>query len=404
MQRSTTSKAPTKAPPKAAASVPKTSSSVTKKPSSTTSGTRTGLKAAIKKPASRGKGFEIDEDSLFGNSLSLEKIYSQAQQSGSLNLASRKLETIPPEVFKLKELTFEEEGKWWEREDLKRIDLSHNQISSIPPDIAQLGEFLQVFLISNNKLQSVSKEVYQLNVLVKLDLSSNQLEHLESGISSLVSLSELLLSGNALASLPEDIGDCPSLEKLDVSQNKLKTLPEKLGKCRNLRTLMLGNNEIVDFPAVAITALGKLQELELQNNKLVQCPPLSKLHFLVRVNLSQNKLKAPPEFGGDLAELKEIHLGFNNMDVLATSPTFFKLPNLTLLNVQNNNIGILPPELIELRSLNFLVFPFFLFPIPFSLHLFLSFFLSFSFEIVPNNSIYFNFFFEHSCRMFETMR
>lgn len=62
-----------------------------------------------------------------GSNLSLNKILQNAQQSGNLNLSNRQLPQIPPEVFKLDELNFGEDGKWWEREALKLIDLSGNE-------------------------------------------------------------------------------------------------------------------------------------------------------------------------------------------------------------------------------------------------------------------------------------
>ncbi|EMM76696.1 leucine rich repeat protein [Leptospira santarosai str. 2000030832] len=75
-----------------------------------------------------------------------------------------------------------------------------------------------------------------------LDLSENQLTTLPKEIGKLQKLQELYLSGNQLTTLPREIGKLQTLQELGLSGNRLITLPKEIGQLKNLRWLSLKNN------------------------------------------------------------------------------------------------------------------------------------------------------------------
>ena len=78
----------------------------------------------------------------------------------------------------------------------------------------------------------------------KLDLSSNQLTQLPSEIGHLTRLTYLTLSSNRLTQLPSEIGQLTQLTKLYSGNNQLTQLPTEIGNLTQLTTLALHNNPI----------------------------------------------------------------------------------------------------------------------------------------------------------------
>lgn len=86
------------------------------------------------------------------------------------------------------------------------LDLSGNQISELPPQIAE-PQYLSILNLSNNQLKQLPPQIGQLQGLRSLDLSGNQLSQLPSEITRLQQLEYLDLSGNPELPISEDFLD-----------------------------------------------------------------------------------------------------------------------------------------------------------------------------------------------------
>ena len=104
---------------------------------------------------------------------------------------------------------------------LTTLDLSYNQLTSLPDSIGMLTS-LTILYLSNNQLTSLSESIRKLTSLTTLDLSYNQLTSLADSIEMLTSLTDLDLSNNQLTSLPESIGMLTSLTNLYLYNNQLR--------------------------------------------------------------------------------------------------------------------------------------------------------------------------------------
>ena len=99
-----------------------------------------------------------------------------------------------------------------------------------------------------NKFTELPSEIVDLKVLRRLDVSYNQLVSLPTSIQKLNQLEELHLSGNKLTELPSEIGDLKELRRLDVSGNPLSMDAihvlemKKKGMTRSVITGGCGNN------------------------------------------------------------------------------------------------------------------------------------------------------------------
>lgn len=205
-------------------------------------------------------------------------MFRRARGSGALNLSSQSLAEIPSQVFALagnyfrKYLTLKKansgslqltknlipasflhaenldaDEKFWEVVELTKVDLSYNEITSIPPTIEALALSLRSFKARDNKLVSLPREFFALVNLTHLDLAgyvvfilyfskslgvlgkhvlseaaicyfySNEIESIE-GIGSMSGLKELVLSNNRLKELPNIVVRSCLTRKTNISR------------------------------------------------------------------------------------------------------------------------------------------------------------------------------------------
>ncbi|KAF5428813.1 Leucine-rich repeat (LRR) protein [Candidatus Methanophagaceae archaeon] len=151
------------------------------------------------------------------------------------------------------------------------LDLSRNQLTSLPVEIEKLKNLTELNL-SYNQLNKLPAEIGKLKNLTTLNLSHNQLTTLPAEIGKLKNLAKLDLSWNQLTTLPAEIGKLTNLTKLDLSWNQLETLPAEIVELKNLTTLNLSGNQLKTLPA-EIVELKNLTTLNLSGNPLESPPP-----------------------------------------------------------------------------------------------------------------------------------
>ncbi|XP_024907271.1 leucine-rich repeat and calponin homology domain-containing protein 4 isoform X2 [Pteropus alecto] len=137
---------------------------------------------------------------------------------------------------------------------LTYLNLSRNQLSSLPPYICQLP--LRVLIVSNNKLGALPPDISTLGSLRQLDVSSNELQSLPTELCSLSSLRDLNVRRNQLSTLPDELGDLP-LVRLDFSCNRISHIPVSFCRLRHLQVILLDSNPLQSPPA-QICLKGKL--------------------------------------------------------------------------------------------------------------------------------------------------
>jgi hypothetical protein len=173
---------------------------------------------------------------------------------------------------------------------LKFLDLSHEDLASVPESIEGLTE------------------------LQELDLSDNCLTELPEFIDTLPNLRKLDLRNNALTRLPDSICRCTSLRMLSIRSNQLMELPECIGKLRNLHRLDLSGNQLTTIPR-SIGDLIRLEELRLSGNRLVVIPAqVGDLINLQWLNLSGNGLRTLPAELGNLYNLRYFNVHGNPLE------------------------------------------------------------------------------------------
>ena len=98
-----------------------------------------------------------------------------------------------------------------ESERWEALDLSHHELTAIPPEIGRLTELKELHL-KGNRLSVLPDEVWQLTSLVELDMSDNEFTWLPPGIGQLRKLRSIDISNNKLRCLPVEIATLPLRE------------------------------------------------------------------------------------------------------------------------------------------------------------------------------------------------
>ncbi len=211
----------------------------------------------------------------------LEMIEKAAQEGAvELDLSGQDLQTLPPEIGRLTQLTWlnlggnrltEVPAAITQLTQLTSLNLHRNQLTQVPAAIAQLTQLDELYL-SGNKLTALPPEITRLTQLTSLDLSENQLTALPAAITQLTQLTVLDLSGNQLTVVPAGISQLTQLTHLSLSQNRLAEVPPAITQLTQLTHLYFSNNRLTHVPA-AFIQLTKLRQLALGGNEALDFPP-----------------------------------------------------------------------------------------------------------------------------------
>ncbi|PKG84984.1 protein kinase [Colwellia sp. 75C3] len=159
-------------------------------------------------------------------------------KSGELNgisqlKLSENLATFPLEILTL-------------ADSLEILDLSHNALSSLPDELAQLTK-LKIIFASQNKFEHLPEVLGQLPNLEMVGFKSNQIKTVAEA-SLPAQLRWLILTDNLIETLPDSLGERPRLQKLALAGNQLTHLPQTLAQSNNLELVRISANKLTECP------------------------------------------------------------------------------------------------------------------------------------------------------------
>ncbi|XP_074073030.1 transforming growth factor beta activator LRRC32 isoform X2 [Macrotis lagotis] len=222
--------------------------------------------------------------------------------------------------------------------DSKALDMSQNQLQSIP----------ETPLIFYTALQ-------------RLDLSSNQISFIQPGIfASLSQLKHLNLARNRLGrassyNVNGGIGRLPRVTTLDLSGNGLyNSMAEAfLEDAPDLLTLSLAENSLTRISRWTLQGVPALKELDLHSNVIMDIEEgaFDALPHLARLNLSMNSITCISDFS--LPQLQFLDLSRNSIETFQTATTDQEY-QLYWLDLRENKLARFPdlPKRNQLIYLN----------------------------------------------------
>jgi internalin A len=273
-------------------------------------------------------------EQVIGQELGESVKYDEQGRVSEVNLSSLELTSVPLEVTQLM--------------NLLQLDLSNNQLSQVPVELGQLSN-LQTLDLDNNQLSQVPVELGQLSNLQTLRLNNNQLSQVPIELGQLSNLQTLFLDNNQLSQVPIELGQLTLLTRFDLDNNQLSQVPSELGQLSNLQELWLSHNQLSQIP-IELGQLSNLETLDLENNQLSQVPiELGQLSNLQELWLNNNQLSRVPSELGQLSNLQELDLDNNQLSRVTSE--LGQLSNLQELWLNNNQLSRVPSELGQLSNL-----------------------------------------------------
>ncbi|WP_441254332.1 leucine-rich repeat-containing protein kinase family protein [Aeromonas sp. A600620] len=132
------------------------------------------------------------------------------------------------------------------KETLEVLDLTGNQLSTLPDELAGFGK-LRIIFCSENRFTELPEVLGRCPALTMVGFKANRIVTV-SARALPAGLRWLILTDNAIEQLPDELGQCDALQKLMLAGNRLRELPRSLANCRNLELLRIAANRIERFP------------------------------------------------------------------------------------------------------------------------------------------------------------
>ena len=256
---------------------------------------------------------------------------------------------------------------------LERLDVSNNDLSSLP-SVLGVMENLKSIVLDGNPLKSLRRDIIMRGTMeIKRILRSRMEED---------KIPEIPTGKGIIGAVQDELDPylVASSRCLDYSCKKVSSVPDKVLEAAvkgAVSVVKLDKNELSSYPESLHYLSESLQELYLSHNCLTNISSaISRLHLLKILDVRNNQLADLPDGIALLVHLRELILSCNrftkvpsnvysipNLEVLLINDNkinsidslgFQKMLKLSALNLQNNELTSIPPELglcSQLRSL-----------------------------------------------------
>jgi len=268
----------------------------------------------------------------------------------------------------------------WENGRLFEFELKNNvNIDSFPPSIGNLSD-LTILNFSGNNIHFLSDSISNLSKLRILNLSNNKLDTIQFSMSNFNELTTLDFSSNDIYSFPESVCDLPIIE-INFENNRIcdDTDPPctvlnwdiqiETQRCKNandiafINQLMSENDIDYDYNNFGVQSWQNILNEDLE--RLVSFQHIGGIHsedtifmipssisgadYLDTLELVNHSIEIFPDELFTLSNLSILNMQSNNLTEVAS--LINELEVLTQLNLSQNNLINLPNEITELEFL-----------------------------------------------------
>ncbi|XP_074523998.1 leucine-rich repeat-containing protein 40 [Halichoeres trimaculatus] len=267
-----------------------------------------------------------------------------------LELRDNKIKSLPEQITLMNTLT--------------RLDLTNNDVSTLPASLSLLPN-LKVLLLEGNPLRGIRRDLLTkgTNELLKYlrGRIKEEPESVDEGntamtlpsqakvnVHNIKTLKSLTYSEKQVSEIPDEVFDAAAdqvVTTVNFSRNQLTSVPSRLVELQSsVSDINLGFNRL-SCCSPEICKLLQLVHIDFGNNQLSDLPPeLKNLTKLRSITLNYNRFKSFPEVLYQIMSLETVLLGNNQVGGVDPS-RLQKLVHLSTLDLSNNDLLSIPPEL-----------------------------------------------------------
>ncbi|XP_022101656.1 leucine-rich repeat-containing protein 40-like isoform X2 [Acanthaster planci] len=273
-----------------------------------------------------------------------------------LSMRDNKLTHIPEEMVNLR--------------SLQRLDLTNNDLSTLPYKLGTLTS-LKSLVLDGNPMRGIRRDIISrgtqgilkfLRSRIEEDPSSKDAADSPSasdpssavGAVAAVTSKTLDYSNKKATEVPVTLWE-PAREagvtNVNFSKNVFAEVPMNvLLLAKTVTELNLGFNKLASMP-VELQMMVNLTHLDLRNNAISTLPSeWSTLVKLREICLACNRLKEVPAVVYQWADLENLLVADNQIGAIDVA-SLLRLPKIASLDLQNNDIMQVPPELGNVQTL-----------------------------------------------------
>lgn len=201
---------------------------------------------------------------------------------------------------------------------LEVILLDSLNLTGLPDNFSNLKKINHVSLVNNPELDFAHAfELMQSFDMEFLNLSRNNLTELPEEIAQISRLRDLKLSYNhiQLSELFLTLADLPKLRSLWLDHNHIETLPPEIAAARRVVYFYIDDNELSEFPK-EMAQMDRLLVMHAAGNNFRELPvELTHIPHLMFAVLSNNPIETiPPEFRRKDYSLLALVMDGNKLD------------------------------------------------------------------------------------------
>ncbi|KAI3733161.1 hypothetical protein L1987_64379 [Smallanthus sonchifolius] len=307
------------------------------------------------------------------NDSSWSSLVCQIETLRSLDLSNNNLASIPPLLL----------SSCGDSLEVLNLNFSSNGLTGLLTSFLSGFRSLQVLDLSHNFFEGgIPERITEYRNISLLDLSYNRLNgSIPTGIDQLSNLQQLILSfNNLIGEIPPSISNITSLKQFAANYNRFTgQIPNDIGQLIGLEQLLLSANHLTGEIPNSITRITTLKRFSANQNKFTGVIPQGITRYLSNLDLSYNNLNGliPSDLLSQ-PNLLTVDLSFNSLEgyiPVNASKNLFRLrlgsnrlrgeipvwssgndtPSLAYLELGYNDLtGLIPPELRLYKNLSLL--------------------------------------------------
>ena len=237
--------------------------------------------------------------------------------------------------------------------NVKKLTLSGDSLKQFSSAILKLTNLEEIAFESDQSFD-VSYAIpilAKLKNLKKLWISDIKVVNL-NGIRGLKNLEELDLDNVSISFLPLEISNLEKLREINLEENPQLNMIQVfnvLSRIKTLKVLWLGKNNLSTLPK-EISKLKTLEQLWLDENDFLDIPLAIRRSKIKYVSMFDNKIEHLNLKRGELTNLNNINLCYNNFKVFPAIELSL-LPKLDTIIMWHANIRYIPKQISDIKKL-----------------------------------------------------